>query len=55
MFKMLLCPPSQMTGVEAQVIPAGVSQEGVGHITTADKGDIPLMVGETMPVEDIPP
>ena len=29
MFKMSLCPPSQMTGMEAQVIPAGVSQEGV--------------------------
>ena len=55
MFKTLLCPPSQMTGREAQVIPVGVSQEGVGHVTTADKGNIPLMDGEPTPVEDIPP
>ena len=55
MFKTLLCPPSQMTGVEAQVIPAGVSQEGVGHVTAANKGDIPPMVGETTLVEDVPP
>ena len=55
MFKMSLCPPSQMTGVEAQVIPARVSQKGVGHVTAADKGDIPPMVGETTPVEDVPP
>ena len=54
MFKTLLCPPSQMMGVEAQVIPAGVSQKGVGHVTAADKGDIPPMVGETTPVEDVP-
>ena len=55
MFKTSLCPPSQMTGVEAQVILAGVSQEGVGHVTAADKGDIPPMAGETMLVEDVPP
>ena len=55
MFKTLLYPPSQITGIEAQVIPAGVSQEGVGHVTAANKGDIPLMVGETTPVEDVPP
>ena len=54
MFKMSLCPPSQMTHVEAQVIPAGASQEGVGHVTAADKGDVPLMAGEPMPVEDVP-
>ena len=55
MFKMSLSPPSQMMGVEAQVIPAGVLQKGVGHITTADKGDIPPMVGDTTPVEDVLP
>ena len=55
MFKMSLCPPSHMMGVEAQVILAGVSQEGVGHVTTADEGDIPPMDGEPMPVEDVPP
>ena len=55
MFKMSLCPPSQMMGVEAQVRPAGVSQKGVGHVTAADKGDIPPMAGETMPVEDVLP
>ena len=55
MFKTLLSPPSHMTGVEAQVIPAGVSQEGVGHITAADKGDIPPMDKEPTPVKDIPP
>ena len=55
MFKMSLCSPSQMMGMEAQVIPAGVSQKGVGHVTAADKGDIPPMAGETTPVEDIPP
>ena len=54
MFKMSLCPPSQMMGMEAQVIPVGISQKGVGHITAADKGDIPPMVGETTPVEDVP-
>ena len=55
MFKTSLCPPSHMTGVEAQVILAWVSQEGVGHVTTADKGDIPPMDGEPTPVEDVPP
>ena len=55
MFKTSLSPPSHMTGLEAQVIPAGVSQEGVGHVTTANKGDIPPMAGEPMPVEDVPP
>ena len=55
MFKRSLCPPSQMTGMEAQVIPAGVSQEGVGHVTTANKGDIPPMAGEPTLVEDVPP
>ena len=38
MFKTSLSPPSHMTGMETQVIPAGVSQEGVGHVTTANKG-----------------
>ena len=55
MFKMLLSPPNHMTGMEAQVILVGVSQEGVGHITAANKGDIPLMDGEPTLVEDIPP
>ena len=41
--------------IEAQVIPAGVLQKGVGHITTADKGDIPPMVGDTTLTEDVPP
>ena len=54
MFKTSLSPPSQMTGVEAQVIPAGVSQKGVGHVTAANKGDIPLMVRDTMPVDILP-
>ena len=55
MFKTSLSPPSHMTGVKAQVIPAGVLQGGVGHVTAADKGDIPLMDGEPTPVEDVPP
>ena len=55
MFKTSLSPPSHMTGVEAQVIPAGVSQEGVGHVTAADKGDIPPMDKEPTLVEDVPP
>ena len=55
MFKTLLSPQSQMTGVEAQVIPVGVSQKGVGHVTAANKGDIPPMVGDTTPVEDVLP
>ena len=55
MFKTSLSPPSHMMGVEAQVILAGVSQEGVGHVTAANKGDIPPMDGEPMPVEDVPP
>ena len=55
MFKTSLSPPSHMMGMEAQVIPAGVSQEGVGHVTAANKGDIPLMDGEPTLVEDIPP
>ena len=54
MFKTSLSPPSHMMGVEAQVIPAGVSQEGVGHVTAADKGNIPPMDGEPTPVEDVP-
>ena len=55
MFKTSLSPPCQMTGVETQVIPAGVLHKGVGHVTAADKGDIPPMVGDTTPVEDVPP
>ena len=55
MFKTSLSPLSQMMGVEAQVIPAGVLQKGVGHVTTANKGNIPPMVGDTTPVEDVLP
>ena len=54
MFKMSLSPLSQMMGIEAQVIPAGVLQKGVGHVTTAHKGYIPPMAGDTMLVEDVP-
>ena len=53
MFKTSLSPLSQMMGIEAQVIPAGVLQKGVGHITTANKGNIPPMVGDTTPAEDV--
>ena len=55
MFKTSLSPPRHMMGVEAQVVPVGLSQEGVGHVTAADKGDIPPMDKEPTPVEDVPP
>ena len=55
MFKTSLSPPSQMTVVEAQVIPAGVLQKGVGHVTAANKGNIPPIVGDTILAEDVPP
>ena len=53
MFKTVIGPPHHKTGCKASAPQSGVVQKGVGHVTTEQKGQQPLMTGDTIEVEDI--
>ena len=48
MFKTMIGPPHHKTGCKARAPQSGVVQKGVGHVTTEQKGQQPLMTGDTI-------
>ena len=54
-FKTMIGPPHHKTGFKAGAPQSGVVQKGVGHVTAEQKGQQPLMTGDTVEVEDILP
>ena len=55
MFKTMIGPPHHKTGCKAGAPQSGVMQKGVGPVTSEQKEQQPLITGDTIELEDIPP
>ena len=55
LFRTMIGPPYHKTGCEAGAPQSGVVPQGVGHMTSEWKREQPLMIGDPVEVEDVPP
>ena len=55
MFRTMIGPSHHKTGCEAGAPQSGVVLQRVGHMTSEQKREQPLMTGDTIEVEDVPP